>query len=508
MRARHPATRSSLAAALLLALVLPGCASTTSTQSVPRFEPTPCAYKLGQGIVDGTNVHCGFLIVREDRANPHSRTIKLAVAILKTPSATPAADPVIYLSGGPGESPLTDFAPFFTAASLPYVLGDRDLIIFDPRGTGESQPSLDCPELRDAEYGSLGTNQSSTQLIALERRALQQCHTRLTAEGLDLGLYNTVTTAADVHDLIHALGYRQVNLNGGSYGTRLGLEIMRDFSQGVRSAVLDAVLAPQLTFFTSIPPALMRSFETLFATCAANSTCNTKYPHLETLLDQTIAKLNAHPLTFQAQDPFTGRGYSVVLNGARFVSLLTLSLYQTDLLAEIPAAIAQAQQGTTTLLQRFFDEVWFGEDAISRGMWFSVECGEDAPFITSHDIAAAEQALTPPLRAADPFNMQGRYDTCQFWTLPPLPAAQKQAVTSAIPTLILEGEFDPVTPPANGALVAKTLSHSYSLVFPGIGHGVDFTGPCPTGIVLAFQANPDQQPDTSCIAQLGEPAFT
>lgn len=508
MRARHPATLTSLAVSLLLALVLPGCASTTTTQSVPRFEPTPCNYKLGQGIVDGTNVHCGFLIVREDRANSHSRTIKLAVAILKTPKSTPAPDPAIYLSGGPGESPLTDFAPYFTAASLQYLLGNRDLIIFDPRGTGESQPSLDCPELRDAEYASLGTDRSPAQLVALERAALQQCHSRLTAEGINLGLYNTVSTAADVHDLIHALGYRQVNLNGGSYGTRLGLEIMRDFPQSVRSVVLDAVLAPQLTFFTSIPPALIRSFRTLFAACAANPTCDAKYPHLETLLYASIARLNARPLTFQAQDPFTGRGYPVILNGSRLVSLLTLSLYQTDLLAEIPAAITEAQQGTTTLLQRFFDEVWFGEDAISRGMWFSVECGEDAPFVTSEDIAAAEQALTPPLRAADLFNMPGRYATCQFWTVPPLPAALKQAVSSDIPTLILEGEFDPVTPPANGTLVANTLSHSYPLEFPGIGHGVMFTGPCPTSIVLAFQENPSQRPDTGCIVQLGEPAFT
>src|SRR5262249_19665263 len=163
----------------------PGCASTTTTQSVPHFEPTSCTYKLGQGIVDGTNVHCGFLIMREDRANPHSRTIKLAVAILKTPSSTPAPDPVIYLSGGPGESPLTDFAPYFTAASLQYLLGNRDLIIFDPRGSGESQPSLDCPELRDAEYGSLETDWSPGQLIALERAALQQCHSRLRAEGVN-----------------------------------------------------------------------------------------------------------------------------------------------------------------------------------------------------------------------------------------------------------------------------------------------------------------------------------
>jgi pimeloyl-ACP methyl ester carboxylesterase len=491
----------------LLLVMLAGCASPSTAHTVPRFEPSACTYQLGQGIVDGANVHCGFLIVREDRANSQSRTIKLAVAILKTPSATPAPDPVIYLSGGPGESPLTDFAPFFTAQSLGFTLGNRDLIIFDPRGVGFSQPSLDCPELRAAEYGTLGQDQTPEQQVAVQHAALMACHTRLVNAGINLSLYNTVTAAADVHDLIQALGYKQVNLNGGSYGTRLGLEIMRDFPQGIRSVILDAVLPPQLTFFTSIPPGVMRSFTTLFNGCAANPTCNAKYPHLEALLDALIAQLDAHPLALQSQDPFTNKGYTVRLNGQRLVSLLVLSLYQTDLLAKIPAAIASAQHGDTSLLTAFYNAGEFTEDAISRGMWYAVECSEDAPFITPQDVEAAERSLSPGLRAADPFNMQGRLSVCQFWNVNPLPATQKQAVTSAIPTLILEGEYDPVTPPSNGELAAKTLSRSYFLLFPGVGHGVMFTGPCPYQIGLAFLANPTQRPDTSCIAQMGEPAF-
>jgi pimeloyl-ACP methyl ester carboxylesterase len=493
----------------LLLLALAACApsSLVSAARVPRFEPGRCTFQLGAGIVEGANVRCGFVIVREDRSNLNSRTIKLAVAILKTPSAAPAPDPVIYLSGGPGESPLSDFAPFFPANNLSFLLGKRDLIIFDPRGVGYSQPSLDCPELRAAEYGTLDEDQSPEQQVAAQRTALMTCHTRLVNSGIDLSLYTTLATAADVHDLIQALGYRQVNLNGGSYGTRLALEVMRDFPQGVRSVILDAVLLPQVTFFTSIPPAVMRSFTTLFKGCAAAATCNDKYPHLESMLYALIAQLNAHPMTLQAQDAFTGKRYIVVLNGQRLVSLLVLSLYQTDLLAKIPAAIATARHGDTTLLSQFFKEGWFTEDAISRGMWYSVECSEDAPFITPQDVDAAEQTLTPPLRAADPFNMQGRLSVCQFWNVTPMPAMQKQAVTSAIPTLILEGEYDPVTPPSNGELAARTLNHSHYVVFPGIGHGVMFTGPCPYQIGLAFLDAPTQRPDTSCIAQLGEPAF-
>lgn len=500
---------SALVLGLALAVtLLAGCSTqTTTVPQVPRFESAPCVSKLGGGIADGLNAYCGYLIVREDRTNPRSRLIKLAAVRLRTDSVSPDPDPVIYLSGGPGESPLTDFVPEFTSASLSYVLGNRDLIIFDPRGTAYSQPSLDCLELREAEYGALDRNLSPPQQTALDRTALTACYTRLTNAGINLSLYNTATSAADVHDLIQALGYNLVNLEGGSYGTRLALQVMHDYPFGIRSVILDAVFPPQATFFTMIPPALMRSYDMLFATCAASASCNARYPQLESMLSTLIAQLDAHPATLAAQDPYTDTSYHVVLNGARLVSLLTLSLYQTDLIPRIPLAISSALHGDTSQLQPMFDAVWFTEDAIARGMWYSTECREDAPFVTQEQLDAALAALSAPLRAADPFNMESRLDACQFWKVAPAPASQKQAVVSSIPTLVLEGEFDPVNPPSNGQLAASTLSASTFLVFPGAGHGVMYTGPCPLRIALGFFEATGHEVDTSCIQQMGEPSY-
>jgi pimeloyl-ACP methyl ester carboxylesterase len=461
-------------------------------------------------MMEGRDVRCGVLIVRLDRQRTDSPIIKLAVVILKTPSAHPAPDPVIFLSGGPGESPLTDFAPLFTPPGLNYYLNNRDLVIFDPRGVGGySQPSLDCPELRDAAYGALGQNLAIDQYNALYTAALMQCHARLVKVGINLSLFTTAATAADVHDLIQALGYQQVNLYGGSYGTRLGLEIMRAYPEHIRSVVLDSTLPPQVDLFTSVPPSATRSFQTLFHACAADAGCSSRYPQLEATLYRLIDTLNAQPLTLQGvQDPFSGKSYTVVLNGWRLVELLFLSLYATDLLPKFPAAIFQAQRGDATLLTQFYNEVEFTEDAISRGMWYSVECNEDAPFATAQDVAAAQQTFAPAIRAADLFHLQTRLGVCQFWGAQPAAQSEKQAVTSAIPTLILEGEYDPITPPANGDLAAKTLSHSTTLLFPGTGHGIAFGAQCPNSIVQAFANDPTRQPDTSCIAQMGEPAFT
>ena len=500
-----------LSCALLLAM-MGGCSSNPPTsRQVPRFESGACTFKLGQGFVDGQNIRCGFLIVREDRANANSSIVKLAVAILKPSSTTPESDPVIYLSGGPGESPLTDFAPLFTPDGVSYFFGNHDLILFDPRGVGGySQPSLDCPELRESTYSALDQNLTPDQYDALYRTAMLQCHARLIKAGINLSLFTTYTSAADVHDLIQALGYQQVNLYGGSYGTRLALEVMRDFPQHIRSVVLDSTLPPQVDLFTSVPDSAMRSFETLFNACDANATCNHNYPHLQSTFYALADTLNAHPLTLQGVvDPFTNRSYTVLLNGWRFVDLFFLSLYDTSMLAQLPADIYAAHSGNTATLSTLYNAEMFTEDAISRGMWYAVECNDDAPFVSSQDVDIAEQAFAPPIRAADLFNLQTRLGICQFWNVKAAAAGEQQPVVSAIPTLILEGEYDPITPPANGNLAAQTLSHSDVLLFPGTGHGVDF-GPssCPKNIVLAFLATPTRRPDSSCIASLSEPAFT
>ena len=231
---------------------------------------------------------------------------------------------------------------------------------------------------------------------------------------------------------------------------------------------------------------------------------------MESTFYAVIETLNAHPLTLQSVlDPYTNQSYTVLLNGWRFVELFFLSLYDTSMLPQLPADIYAAQSGNAAALTTLYNAELFTEDAISRGMWYSVECADDAPFVTPQDMDKAEQTFAPAMRAADLFNLQTRLGICQFWNVQPAAAAEKQPVVSAMPTLLLEGEYDPITPPSNGDLAAQTLSHSEALLFPGTGHGVDF-GPsaCPKDIVLAFLAPPTQTPDSRCIAAMGEPAFT
>jgi TAP-like protein len=99
------------------------------------------------------------------------------------------------------------------------------------------------------------------------------------------------------------------------------------------------------------------------------------------------------------------------------------------------------------------------------------------------------------------------FSICQFWKVQPVPASQKVAVKSSIPTLILQGEYDPVTPPTNGMLTAQTLSRNYFILFPGVGHGVTSPTNCPNSIMNAFLNNPTVKPDSSCINIMTEPFF-
>ena len=135
-------------------------------------------------------------------------------------------------------------------------------------------------------------------------------------------------------------------------------------------------------------------------------------------------------------------------------------------------------------------------------------CGEDMAYTTQHALETSVQGLPPQIQPALlDFGLSG-FANCQLWGVKPVPAVQKEPVRSSIPTLILQGEYDPVTPPANGMRASQTLSQSYFFLFPGVGHGVSSPYSCPHDITLAFWEHPTERPDASCISSMPEPFFT
>jgi pimeloyl-ACP methyl ester carboxylesterase len=181
-------------------------------------------------------------------------------------------------------------------------------------------------------------------------------------------------------------------------------------------------------------------------------------------------------------------------------------MYITRLIPLLPETIMQINDGNYKLISQYYGYVEF-EGGISYGMYYSVECGEDLAFLKPQDLVTAANVAHPEIRAGLLSDLQDSYDVCQIWGQQPVPSIQKQPVTSSLPTLILSGEYDPITPFSNAQMAQRTLSNSFLYLFPATGHGVFYTDNCPDTIMVDFLSQPTMKPNSACITVMPEPNF-
>jgi pimeloyl-ACP methyl ester carboxylesterase len=465
--------------------------------NVPRFEAAKCPFQLGKDQEEGKTVRCGYVVVPELHGQPNGKTLRLATIIFKAISDAPAPEPVVFLNGRPG----SDAQGLVSMMAGPFYrsyAAKNDVIFFDQRGTGFSVPSLACPEVREQLLKAYSQNLTTSQETALLLDTMNKCHDQLVAQGINLEAYNSRENAADLEDLRTALGYTRLNLQGTSYGSRLALEMLRDFPQSVRSAVLDSLVPPQVNLYEDEALSADRAFNLLFQTCAADSDCNKSYPDLKGTFARTVAQLNQKPVTVRVQDPKDGKNYDVLVTGDRFVAAVARTFYVTGYLPYLPSIITQASAGSSRALNLVITNLLFGAD-LAYGMHFAVQCSEEVPFNKAAAVAAALQKVQPELRGAYS-GLSGLFTLCQGWGIKAAPARENEAVRSNIPALLVAGRFDPVTPPDYAKLVGQTLTNNFYLEVPYGGHGSSISlGQCEIQVVLAFYANPSQPPDSSCI---------
>ncbi len=482
---------------LLMLLAVP-----VGAQDMPRLETTECWFQVPQG----QTAECQYVIVPENRADPDSDEIRLAVAVFKAPEEGRQPDPVMILSGGPGEKTVANAPLFLQTIGSQYA--GRDVIVFDQRGVGLSEPALECPEWMDAVFDLLDELDDA---VALQDQydALTACQERLVSEGYDLGGYNTTQNAADVEAIRQALGYEQVNLVGVSYGSLLAQEVMRSHPEAIRSVVLDSVLPVDASFFIDTSATSTEALTRLIEACAADTACSTAYPDLQDVLFNLIDELNENPVSITLTDPTTGQQYPGYLTGDAVVGNLTVFLYFAPLLPQLPQVISDVAAGDYTLMTQLSGIPLAALSALSRGMMFSVFCTEDLVGRTPEDYLEIVLAQPPQYRGrVDPEDTieQGFFGICENWPVTPVDAAFKEPVESDIPTLLLAGEFDPVTPPRFAEQVAENLSNSYFYEIPTVGHSVMSSSPCAQTIAADFINDPTTAPDTACIAEI--PALT
>lgn len=454
---------------------------------------------------------CGTIIVPETRDPAFAddtNTTTLTYAVMKSESSNPAADPLVYLEGGPGGDTITTI-DFFLADYMSSFLAERDVIFYSHRGSAGATPHLDCATLTEVSYRYLDEPpEAIDEYDAAFREAMLGCRDELLAEGANLASYNSAESAADVKDLLLALGYQQANFYGASYGTRLAQTIMRDHPEIVRSAVIDAVVPLAKTFEPSVLTSMHRAFEHLFNECATNASCNATYPDLRDVFYTTVDTLNETPVLIEsAFDRYTGVERDVMITGDSLISGLFGSLYSDFQLPDLPGAIYAARDGDFTM---FLDETFF--DIFSSELLFSeiqhltTVCYEDVAFDTEADFEAVTGTVEPRLvtyyTTGDSY-----YSLCDDMIDRVADPFENEAVASDIPTLLLSGSFDPITPPEYADAVAVNLSNSTHLTFPMLSHGSFGDNPCPESIVLAFVANPDAPVDSACAADMQPLAF-
>jgi pimeloyl-ACP methyl ester carboxylesterase len=210
---------------------------TPVASAVPSPSPTPVYTAVFRGtacpfdVPLGTRIRCGVVRVPQDREKNFTDLIELPVVIYQ--SANPDADVVMFLQGGPGVESIDMSVALFEDYVSP-ILQEHDMVFFDPRGTGRSKPALDCPDLNQAFMDAYFQNRSQDEAFKDFSATWSKCHERFVAEGIDPAAFNTSQSAADVRDIVKALGYQKVNLLGISYGTRLGLTVMRNYPEIVQ----------------------------------------------------------------------------------------------------------------------------------------------------------------------------------------------------------------------------------------------------------------------------------
>lgn len=457
--------------------------------AVPRFEPSDCAIAIPKA----EKARCGYLVVAEERSLKNGRTIRLPVIILQSDNPQPQPDPILRTLGGPGVSSLR----LVNGRPASPWLKDRDVIIFEQRGTKHAQPALECPEVVEANINGVKQNLDAKTARRNEVEAAKNCHQRLTKQGINLSAYNSAESAADIEDLRRVLKLDKINLYGVSYSARLMLNVMRDYPQGIRSVVLESPLPPQVNYDEVGVDGIVRSLDVLFANCQADARCHKAYPDLETEFYQAVGKLNEQPISAIVKDAKTGATSDVKLNGDDFATWLIDYLFSVnaEAIADAPLVIRRVFQGHYDVFKRYANEKI---NPSASGMRYSVWCGEEMPFESRRKITA-QSFRYPKLKG---YEVMALPDICRVWKVRLAKPVENKPVKSDLPTLIVTAEYDAYTPPAWGRLAAQTLPNSFLFEVPWVGHGPAFSSPCAREMIAEFFANPRVAPNSDCLKQI------
>jgi pimeloyl-ACP methyl ester carboxylesterase len=428
------------------------------------------------------SLRCGSYEVFENRQERSGRKIKLHIVMAPSFSMQPQPDPVFVIVGGPGGSAaeLAGRTPQFDK-----LRARRDIVFVDQRGTGLSN-GLQCDLYGNTIQGHF------TELFPVD--AVRRCRDTL-AKSADLAMYTTPIAMDDLDEVRRAMGYSKINLYGVSYGTWAAMEYLRTHADSVRTATLAGTASVGAKFPLQFAKGAQSALEDLFRDCAADESCNARFPDLRNEFETILKTLRERTAEFQIE------GESVSLTYHAFTERLRLMLYDLGSASRVPVVIHAAASGNWIPFAAAVLNRSRQTSPLAAGMYFTVSCSESVPTITDADIERESSGTF-----VGDFRTRVHQRACAEWPRATIPPEFYQPLRTDVPVLMLAGDLDPATPPQFAREAAKTLPNGRVVRIRNAAHG--YGSNCLQEIVEGFvTAGSAKELDSSCVESMRRPPF-
>ena len=424
-----------------------------------------------------------------DHEIPSGRTIRLFVTKIPSTAVEPPEHALTLINGGPGGSSidlLVSLAPI-----LRQISQHMDIIVLDQRGTGRSTP-LDCENM---------STDIHTDTIDIARE------TKKCLDSLPFSPVNFTTSVAvrDLENLRVAMGYEAWNIYGISYGTRVALHYLKKYDASVRSLTLDGVLPPSISMGSNVAIKSHSALQTLFQNCSLDEDCKNAFPNLSEDFGALSEYLKENDIELRLRHPITNGSTTKPVSFSDLALTVRLSLYSPEMSSLLPLKIHMAlkEKDYTSIATSALAFEAALLDGLSYGMHNAVMCTEDIPF---NETDATSNSKREETYLGNEF-LSSMQSVCSVWPAGKIDDDFKNPVISKIPTLILSGENDPITPPAYGELLVSGLSNSVHLVGQYQGHGILSRG-CFTRVFRKFLSTASvSNLESTCIKHLPRMPF-
>ncbi|HMF75911.1 MAG TPA: alpha/beta hydrolase [Bryobacteraceae bacterium] len=405
----------------------------------------------------------GHFSVPERHSVPGGRKIRLAFLRLKSTSSNPGR-PIFYLAGGPGGSGIA-LAKGPRGALFLRMRESGDVIVLDQRGVGLSEPNLNCP-------GSLGFPLTAPgDLVPLLKRfedASRSCAGFWRDRGVEVAAYNVVENAHDVDSLRQALGAPKIVLWGSSYGTHLGMAIIRHHGPSVLLAVFSGVEGPDQTL--KMPRTVEAQLTAIGRLIARSPVLSPRVPNLANLVRRVLVDAERTPFVVPMADAELPERARVVLGRFDMEQLVVGMIGTRSGIAKLPATLLafEKRELSSRLVQEVAHEIVATRTgSIGSAMSYAMDCSSSASGQRFTRIASEmQQTFVAHLDFPIP-------DVCNAWNVPPLPDRERTVVRSPIHVMFLSGTLDARTPPRNVEEIRQGFPNSHHVLIEGAGHGDD-----------------------------------